>query len=102
MCDCLLNLKIIHQIINHTVFIFRKDAPITRNSLMQTLLDSGISSCRGIMVIHKEPAYIKDFGRDNLNMSKKLSDRSLLLPLYVPMDNKDLYKIISEAKIILS
>ncbi len=34
-----------------------KEAPITRNELMQRLLDQGIATRRGIMLAHTEPAY---------------------------------------------
>ena len=33
------------------------DAPVTRDELMQELLDRGISSRRGIMAIHRESPY---------------------------------------------
>src|SRR5258708_37751755 len=32
-------------------------APMTRNQLMQYLLDRGISSRRGVMLSHRDPAY---------------------------------------------
>lgn len=62
----------------------KKNCPISRNELMQKLLDMGISSRRGIMTSHRETSY------KNLNLSLPVSedaaDQSVILPLFVPMN----------------
>lgn len=66
--------------------IYLKDSsPIERNSLMKKLLEIGIASRRGIMNSHRESAYRKVYKNCNLPVSEALQDRSIILPLYVPM-----------------
>jgi perosamine synthetase len=57
--------------------------PIT--TLMQDLLDAGVSTRTGIMLTHKEMAYKSEYEWLSLPISEKLFNRSLILPLYVPM-----------------
>ncbi len=57
------------------------DAPISRNDLLQQLLNRDIAGRRGIMLTHLEAPYTAG-GRVHLPLSERASDRSLLLPLY--------------------
>lgn len=59
-------------------------APMSRNELMQALLDRGIATRRGIMLAHREAPYAGKLFAD-LSRSQTASDRSLLLPLYPQM-----------------
>ena len=52
-----------------------------RNSLMQNLDEVGITTRRGIMTAHREPAYSQR-GQNNLPITEKLSDSSIILPLF--------------------
>jgi dTDP-4-amino-4,6-dideoxygalactose transaminase len=70
------------------------DAPLTRNDLMQQLLDHGISTRRGIMLSHKEPAYADHDLRHDLSQSHRASSRSLLLPLYPGMSDDQQSQVI--------
>jgi hypothetical protein len=56
-----------------------------RNDLMQKLLDKGISTRRGIMATHTESAYSQYCQGLQLPITENVSDRSIILPLYVPM-----------------
>lgn len=59
---------------------------VSRNDLMQQLLDDGIASRRGIMTTHRETAY-KERSKDvSLPISESASDNSIIIPLFVPMD----------------
>jgi perosamine synthetase len=78
-----------------------KDCRIERNELMQQLLDLGIASRRGIMTIHRETAYKNKF-EGSLPVSEEASDRSILLPLYVPMLKEDQQEVINAVTKILS
>ena len=70
--------------------------PISRNDLMQELLDKGISTRRGIMTAHREKAYSsKSY---SLPQSEFYSDNSILLPIYVTMDEEDISYIIESVK----
>jgi len=71
---------------------------ISRNDLMQRLFDEGISTRRGIMTAHREIAYKNYCKNLKLPVSEKVSDRSLLLPLYVGMENKDIDTVIDKLK----
>jgi len=72
----------------------KDDSPISRNDIMQKMLDAGISSRRGIMTTHRETAYTQEYAGLSLPVSEKASDRSIILPLYVPMNDDDIQKVI--------
>jgi len=77
--------------------IYLKDnCKISRNELMQKLLDKGIASRRGIMTSHREKAYL-DLGYDiKLPVSEDACDNSIIIPLYIPMNNDDVQTVINE------
>jgi len=79
-----------------------ENAPIARDNLMQRLLDLGIATRRGIMLIHKEPAYEKSHPDLNLPNSSDLSARSLLLPLFPSLTTEQLQHITSAVKALLT
>lgn len=79
--------------------IFLKDnCRIERNILMQKLLDRGIATRSGVMTVHTTPPYKKLFPSINLPVSEKVSARSIIIPLYVPMPAKDFNKVVYEIK----
>ena len=78
----------------------KENAPIERNDLMQKLLDVGISTRRGVMTIHREKAYEKEI--DFLPISEDLADRSVILPLYVGMDEVEIEYVIDSLRLILN
>ena len=85
----------LHSVSNYQSYsiLLKKSCPIKRNILMQQLLDVGISTRKGIMLSHKEEAY-KNIKYNNLNFSEYLSDYSIILPLYVPMEKDDIDYVI--------
>ena len=81
--------------------MLKEDAPIHRDDLMQQLLEKGIATRPGIMTAHRATAY-KDLAGDvQLPVSEKACDRSLLLPLYVPMDEGDRTYVVQKLRDIL-
>jgi perosamine synthetase len=80
----------------------KKNCLIERDELMQRLLDRGISTRRGVMTIHREPAYKKYFNELNLPLSEDLSDRSIIIPLYVPMNQEEIKYVIENIAMLLS
>jgi dTDP-4-amino-4,6-dideoxygalactose transaminase len=62
--------------------------PLSRDRLMQALLDRGISTRRGIMNSHQEAAYAGD-GHYHLPHSEGARDGVLLLPLYPTMTDEE-------------
>jgi dTDP-4-amino-4,6-dideoxygalactose transaminase len=67
---------------------------------MQKMLDAGISTRRGIMTTHRETAYKKECAGLSLPVSEKSCDRSIILPLYVPMNEEDIEKVINNFRSI--
>ena len=63
----------------------RDDAPVSRDQLMQDLLDKGISSRRGIMAIHRELPYRDAKSDAGLATTSLVADTALVLPLFHEM-----------------
>jgi dTDP-4-amino-4,6-dideoxygalactose transaminase len=64
-----------------------RDYPLTRNELMQALLDRGITTRRGIMNSHQEGAYAAEAW--TLPHSEAARDGVILLPLHTLMTDAD-------------
>ena len=80
----------------------KSSCPISRNDIMQKMLDLGISTRRGIMTSHRETAY-KNRGVDiSLPVSEDAADRSIVLPLYVPMSQEEMDYVIKHFKACLN
>ncbi|HVU89696.1 MAG TPA: DegT/DnrJ/EryC1/StrS family aminotransferase [Pirellulales bacterium] len=69
-------------------------APVSRDDLMQSLLERGIATRRGIMLAHLEPA-CADLPPRHLPRSEQASTRSLLLPLYPQMTDDQQREVIA-------
>ena len=83
--------------------IYLKDnCPVSRNEIMQKMLDDGISSRRGIMTTHRETAYKTECAGLSLPISEKSADRSIILPLYIPMKGEDIEKVIEAFRMYVS
>ena len=80
----------------------KENCPVTRNTLMQKLLDAGISSRRGIMTSHRETAFKDEYRSVELPDSEDASDRSIMIPIYIPMENNDVDQVIGNLKKIIS
>jgi perosamine synthetase len=82
--------------------IYLKDnCPLTRNELMQKLLDAGVSSRRGIVNTHRETAYSTEYADLKLPVSENAADNSIILPLYIPMKQADIDKVIESFKMLV-
>jgi perosamine synthetase len=66
-----------------------------RDAFMQNLLDDGIASRRGIMSIHREPAYTARFGPQSFPASESASDQCVCLPLYTQMTDAEIDRVIA-------
>jgi perosamine synthetase len=80
----------------------KDDCPVSRNEIMQKMLDDGISSRRGIMTTHRETAYKTEYTGLSLPLSEKSCDRSIILPLYIPMKDEDIEKVIEAFRLYVS
>lgn len=79
----------------------KENCPVSRNDLMQKLMDAGISSRRGVMTSHRETAYKDEYKNVKLPVSEDTCDRSIIIPVFVPMKEEDIGYIISSLKKIL-
>ena len=64
-----------------------------QRSVMQSLLDKGIATRRGIMCSHREPPYAKAEQRHDLRHSELAQDRSILLPIYAQMSETEQLRV---------
>jgi dTDP-4-amino-4,6-dideoxygalactose transaminase len=72
----------------------KKEFPMSRNELMQEMLDRGIATRRGIMTTHRETAY-KDKGMDkSMPVSEDAADNSIIIPLFYPMKEEEVQTVI--------
>lgn len=70
-------------------------APVSRDALMQRLLDKEISTRRGIMNAHQEPAYTAKW---SLPYSEQARDSVMLLPLYTGMTEIEAEAVVQQIK----
>ncbi|MBR0740747.1 DegT/DnrJ/EryC1/StrS family aminotransferase [Bradyrhizobium liaoningense] len=66
---------------------------LDQRSVMQSLLDQGIATRRGIMCSHREPPYAKAAQRHDLRHSELAQDRSILLPIYAQMSEAEQLRV---------
>ena len=72
------------------------NAPITRDDLMQRLLDEGVSTRPGIMNIHQEKPYADKVW--DLSESEKARDSVILLPFYYEMTENEVKEVVDQLK----
>jgi dTDP-4-amino-4,6-dideoxygalactose transaminase len=70
------------------------DYPRKRDELMQLMLDRGISTRRGIMNSHQEPAYAYKGAGADLRHSEAARDEVILLPLFGGMSDQEQQRVI--------
>ena len=70
------------------------EAPLSRDDLMQRLLEQGIATRRGVMLAHTEPA-CADLPVQRLPRSEQASRQSLLLPLFPQMTDEAQQQVIA-------
>jgi len=66
---------------------------VDQKAVMQSLLDQGIATRRGIMCSHREAPYSRDKQRHQLRESELAQDHSILLPIYAQMREGDLIRV---------
>lgn len=76
-------------------------APLSRDLLMERLLEKGIATRRGIMAIHMEEAYAGRGGKTKLPATEKATKRTLLLPIYSTMTEDEQSYVVEFIKEIL-
>jgi len=72
----------------------KQNCPISRNDLMQAMLNRKIATRRGVMTTHRETAYKQYCKGLSLPVSEDAQDRSIIIPLFVPMTNEEIKTVI--------
>lgn len=94
---------------NWQTYLVRLDPALDQRTVMQQLLDRGISTRRGIMCAHREPAYAKQewscagrpgchcepFSCQALRFSERAQDHWIALPLYSSMTDQQQDRVVS-------
>lgn len=83
---------------NWQSYCVRLPRGIDQRAIMQSLLDRGISTRRGIMCSHLEPAYARLPLRHPLSESERARDGCIQLPLYPLMSEAELVRVASELR----
>jgi dTDP-4-amino-4,6-dideoxygalactose transaminase len=65
------------------------DSPISRDDLMQRLLDRGVSTRRGIMATHREAPYRDARWSNQLPQTEYIADNTIILPLFYAMAEEE-------------
>lgn len=77
---------------NWQSFAVRLPAHVDQRTVMQAMLDAGISTRRGIMCSHREDGY-KNSPHPPLPHSEGCQDHTIVLPLYPQMTDDDIRKV---------
>ncbi len=75
---------------------------VSRDQVMQKLLDYGIHTRRGVMASHMEAVYRRGISRDSLPNTRLAVQQTMLLPLYYGIKPSEQEYIVSTLKKILS
>ncbi len=77
-------------------------APKTREQVMQELFAVGITTRRGVMAIHLEPAYSNQYAHPvKLPVTERATQNTLLLPIYATMTDTELAYVIEHLDKVL-
>lgn len=79
----------------------KANTPISRDDLMQALLDRGISTRRGIMASHREKPYFSNRVDSLLPETNSATDNCIILPLFHQMTEQDQTHVIDSVSEIV-
>jgi perosamine synthetase len=70
----------------------------SRDEVLRSLVDRGISCRRGIPPIHLEPLYVERVGRVSLPITEEVAARTLFLPMFSSLDAADQDRVIDAVR----
>lgn len=79
---------------NWQSYCVRLPSGINQIAVMQSMLDAGVATRRGIMCAHLETAHSNSAPRMPLTESERARDECVLLPLYPQMDERDQVQVV--------
>ena len=71
---------------------------VDQRHVMQCMLDKGIATRRGIMCIHREPAYGNLSSGASLRNSEEAQDRCIILPMFPQMTDSQIVEVVNGLK----
>jgi perosamine synthetase len=82
---------------NWQSYTVRLQPPLDQRRVMQRVLDEGISTRRGVMNAHREPAYPAGSWRaaGPLTRGEQAQDTAIVLPLYHQMTDEDQQRVVA-------
>jgi perosamine synthetase len=85
---------------NWQSYTVRLEPPLDQRRVMQRMLDEGISTRRGVMNAHREPAYPAGSWRaaGPLTRGEQAQDTVIVLPLYHQMTDEDQQRVVAALK----
>ncbi len=81
--------------------LFDENSKVSRNQFMELMLEQGVSTRRGIMTSHRESAYKATHGTNSLPLTEFYSDNSVVIPLFYPMQENEIQKVMDTVKALL-
>lgn len=89
---------------NWQSYCVRLPKGVPQKQVMQSMLDAGVATRRGIMCSHREPAYKKESWRSAgpLGQSERAQEECILLPLYHQLTSEEQQSIASQLRSSLS
>lgn len=89
---------------NWQSYVVRLQPPAEQRRVMQVLLDRGISTRRGVMCSHREPAYAAApwrAGSPDLTESERAQDEAIILPLHHEMTEAEQSQVVAALRAAL-
>jgi dTDP-4-amino-4,6-dideoxygalactose transaminase len=85
---------------NWQSYTVRVQPPLDQRRVMQRMLDEGVSTRRGVMNAHREPAYPAGTWRaaGPLTCGEQAQDTAIVLPLYHQMTDDDQQRVVAALK----
>jgi dTDP-4-amino-4,6-dideoxygalactose transaminase len=89
---------------NWQSYAVRLAPQFTQVQVMESLLNQSISTRRGVMCAHREPAYVRELWRaaGHLTNSEQLMDTSIILPLFDQLTDADQLRVVDAFTAALS
>ena len=78
---------------NWQSYCVRLPGHVDQRDVMQSMLDAGVSTRRGIMCSHREEPYLTARRSGSLSHSESAQDHCVVLPLYGQMSDADVQKV---------
>jgi dTDP-4-amino-4,6-dideoxygalactose transaminase len=85
---------------NWQSYTVRLEPPVEQRRVMQQMLDDGVSTRRGVMNAHREPAYPPGSWRaaGSLARGERAQDTVLVLPLYHQMTGDEQQRVVESLR----